>query len=40
MSYGIGQHRFKGVGTCTTEVGSSKNYKATNMTGDDTGASF
>ena len=40
MPYDIGQYRFKGVGTCTTEVGSSKSYKASSMTGDDTSASF
>lgn len=41
MPYQIGQYRFRGVGTCTQPVESSKNYKKVAMTGEDTeSASF
>lgn len=40
MSAQIGQYRFRGAGTCVTEVESSKSYKSVSMTGsagtDDT----
>ena len=35
MPYQIGQYRFRGVGTCTQTVESSKNYKNIAMTGED-----
>lgn len=35
MPYQIGQYRFRGVGTCTQAVESSKNYKNIAMTGED-----
>ena len=34
----IGQYRFKGTGSCVTEVASSKSYKAISMTGDTNGS--